>query len=100
MLGRGRRTWPCLAAVASVVLAAVPVVAAKSPETQSRPAAKAKDPNERICETQKVLGSRLAVRRVCATRAEWAERRAQERDFLDRQQNQRCVVNPATGSCL
>lgn len=60
---------------------------------------KGKDPNEKICENQEVLGSRLAVRRVCATRAEWQERRQRERDIVDRTQSQRCSINPATGLC-
>jgi hypothetical protein len=63
------------------------------------PSKKVKDPNEKICETQGVLGSRLAKRRVCATRAEWAERRQRERDIVDRTQSQRCSINPATGFC-
>ena len=41
----------------------------------------AEDPNERVCEKQTVVGSRLAVRRVCATRAEWA--RANSRQSED-----------------
>lgn len=60
---------------------------------------KGKDPNEKVCETQEVLGSRLATRRVCATRAEWEERRQRERDMVDRTQTQRCSINPATGLC-
>ena len=60
---------------------------------------KGKDPNERICETQGVVGSRLATRRVCATRAEWAERRQRERDIIDRTQAQRCAIDPMTGVC-
>lgn len=60
---------------------------------------KGKDPNEKICETQGVLGSRLAKRRVCATRAEWAERRQRERDAIDRTQAQRCAIDPMTGLC-
>lgn len=58
-----------------------------------------KDPNEKVCETQGVLGSRLAVRRVCATRAEWAERKARERDIIDRTQVQQCVPDGMTGLC-
>jgi hypothetical protein len=60
---------------------------------------KLKDPNEKVCETHQVLGSRLAVRRVCATRAEWEERRQRERDIIERTQVQRCVINPATDLC-
>jgi predicted secreted protein len=78
----------CLA-IAAAGLAAEPVT----------DAAKGKDPNEKVCETHQVLGSRLAVRRVCATRAEWAERRQRERDIVDRTQIQRCAINPSTGLC-
>lgn len=60
---------------------------------------KGKDPNEKICETQGVLGSRLATRRVCATRAEWEERRQRERDIIDRTQTQRCAIDPMSGLC-
>lgn len=49
----------------------------------AKPAA---DPNERICEKQTVVGSRLAVRRVCATRAEWAEKRRLDREAIDKTQ--------------
>lgn len=80
------------------MMAAVPAgLAAAGPSKTAVP--KGKDPNERICETQSVLGSRLATRRVCATRAEWAERRARERDIVERTQVQRCVINPSTGVC-
>jgi hypothetical protein len=29
------------------------------------------------------VGSRLATKRICATRAEWAEKRKQDRDVVD-----------------
>lgn len=47
---------------------------------------KALDPNERVCETIKPLGSRLATKRVCATRAEWEDYRRQDRDAIDKAQ--------------
>jgi len=37
------------------------------------------DQNEKICENVPQIGSRLSKKRVCATRAEWAERRLQDR---------------------
>lgn len=43
----------------------------------------AKDPNERVCEDITAVGSRLAVRRVCGTRAEWAEKRKLDREAID-----------------
>ncbi len=51
-----------------------------------------KDPNKIICEKQEVLGSRLAVKRVCMTRAEWADQRRVDRQNIERQQvNGGCV---------
>ena len=42
--------------------------------------------NEVICEVQPVIGTRLAARKICATRAEWAERRSQERNNIEKLQ--------------
>ena len=42
------------------------------------------DPNERICENITMTGSRIAVKRICATRAEWAERRLSDRQDAER----------------
>ncbi len=39
----------------------------------------ASDPNEKICENLSQIGSRLSKKRICATRAEWTERRLQDR---------------------
>jgi hypothetical protein len=52
---------------------------------------KTKDPNEVICEKQEVLGSRLAVRKVCMTRAQWAEQRAVDRALIEQSQLGSCV---------
>ena len=60
-------------AVASAIQAAP---AATSPEPQPSTGF---DPNEKVCEQMPQIGSRLAKRRVCATRAEWAQRRLQDR---------------------
>lgn len=49
-------------------------------------APKAADPNQVVCEKITVVGSRLATKRVCATRAEWAERRKLDRETIDRAQ--------------
>lgn len=86
-------------APASMMLAWLAMSATALASEPSASTPKGKDPNEKVCETQGVLGSRLAVRRVCATRAEWAERRQRERDIIERTQVQRCAINPATGLC-
>lgn len=44
------------------------------------------DPNEMVCEKQEVLGSRLVAKRVCMTRSEWAIRRLQDRQEVERSQ--------------
>ena len=60
-------------------------------------AGKTRDPNEVVCEKQSIVGSRLATRRVCATRAEWAEKRRLDRDAIDQGQRSACMVT-TTGS--
>ena len=57
------------------------------------------DPNERICQDIPELGSRLAKKRICATRQEWEDKRRQDRETTEKAQTQLCVVNPATGKC-
>jgi hypothetical protein len=47
------------------------------------------DPNQIICEKQEVLGSRLATKRVCLTRTQWAQRKQMDREDLERTQQQR-----------
>jgi hypothetical protein len=65
-------------------------------QTSSQPTAapvpqakKGRDPNEIVCQKVEVLGSRLATKRVCQTRAEWAEQLRQDRMDTDRAQMQR-----------
>jgi hypothetical protein len=47
------------------------------------------DPNEVVCQKQEVVGSRLAVRRICKTRAEWADLQIQDRQEIERVQVRR-----------
>lgn len=47
------------------------------------------DPNEVICEKQSVVGSRLAHRKVCLTRAQWDDARRQDRQEVEKVQTQR-----------
>jgi len=42
--------------------------------------------NEVVCEKVEITGSRLAVKRVCMTRAEWADRRQQDRSATEKAQ--------------
>ena len=52
-----------------------------------------KDPNEVVCEKQEVLGSRVATKKVCMTRAEWAERKRLERQEIDKAQVNRGICD-------
>ena len=55
------------------------------------PAANPHDPNEMVCQRVQVLGSRLNNQRVCMTRAQWEERRAQDRRDAEKAQTTRIV---------
>lgn len=77
-----------LAATLLAVLASGSLAAPVQTQDQAK---LAKDPNERICQTERVLGSRLATRRVCATRAEWEENRRLDREAIDQSQRSPCV---------
>lgn len=50
------------------------------------------DPNERICETITPIGTRLGTKKFCGTRAEWADRKRQDREALERAQLSPCMV--------
>lgn len=85
----------------AVVVALFPLAAvmftspsyARPADQQEQSKKKARDPNETVCETEEVLGSRLATRRVCMTRAQWAEKRRDDRALVDRSQTQLCVAS-------
>jgi hypothetical protein len=46
------------------------------------------NPDEIVCIREQPIGSRLGARRVCRTRAEWAEHQRQYRQAIDRAQQQ------------
>lgn len=47
------------------------------------------DPDKVICETQEVVGSRLATKRICMTRSQWADLRLQDRQEIEKVQTRR-----------
>jgi hypothetical protein len=58
-------------------------------QKQDRAPAAVPDPNEIVCQKQEVTGSRLQSKRVCRTRAEWAEMQRLDRQELDKTTSQR-----------
>ena len=81
---------------------AAPVSAQPSQPVASDKVRPAADPNQRICQDITQVGSRLATKRICATRAEWEAKRKDDRDTVDQAQrsaNIGCsVVNTHTGT--
>jgi invasion protein IalB len=81
-------------AVSAIGLAAAASVPAVAQAQTSAPAAGQQtppgpNPNEVICQKQEVIGSRLASKRICKTRAEWADAQLQDKQELNRVQTQR-----------
>ena len=81
--------------VEMVLVLAVAAIASAQPSSAKDKPKDPKDPNEKICEKQSVLGSRLATRRVCATRAEWEEKRRLDKEAIDQGQRSACL--PSAG---
>lgn len=55
--------------------------------------------DEKICENITPIGSRLASKRFCGTRAEWEDRKRQDREAVENAQRSPCVLthNGGTG---
>lgn len=75
--------------MAAAAMVSVTPAVAQASDTKKQ---STKDPNEVVCERQEVLGSRVATKRICMTRSEWAEKRRLERLEIDKAQVNR-------GSC-
>lgn len=58
---------------------------------EAAPNSKTGDPSQVICEKIVVTGSRLAARRFCGTRAQWADKQLQDRQEVERIQRSPCV---------
>jgi invasion protein IalB len=77
------------------VLAAImvtPSLAQASGSASNQPAAEkptAGSPNEVVCQKLEVTGTRLAQKRVCKTRAQWADQKLQDRMEVEKVQVQR-----------
>jgi hypothetical protein len=68
-----------------------------APPAQGKP--KAGEPSEVICQKLEVIGSRLAVKKFCMTRSQWADSRLQDRQLVEKIQASPCVItqNGVTG---
>ncbi|GAA4747298.1 hypothetical protein GCM10023264_11260 [Sphingomonas daechungensis] len=55
--------------------------------------------DEKICENITPIGSRLATKRFCGTRAEWEDRKRQDRDFTEQVQKGRHCQSQGGAQC-
>ena len=72
--------------------------AAEPPQVESSKVRPPADPNQKICQDITVVGSRLATKRICATRAEWAAKKRDDRETVDTIQRNPCIVD-TNGQC-
>lgn len=75
--------------VAALALGLSAPAFAQAPAAVPAPTTAAQNPNEIVCQKQEETGSRLAKKKICMTRAEWADRQLQDRQELERAQTRR-----------
>lgn len=69
----------------SAMAASATAALSQSPTTTTK-RGPSNDPNEIVCVKEAEIGSRLAHRRICRTRAEWEEHHRQLRQAIDKAQ--------------
>ena len=82
-----------LIALGAALAISQPATAQTSAPSQTQPSTTAQtagpDMSEVVCERQEVTGSRLARKKVCMTRAQWAALRLEDRQAVEKVQVQR-----------
>jgi hypothetical protein len=88
-----------VAAPLAACLLATAAFAQTKPAQSQQQQQQASSRNEKVCENIVVTGSRLATKRFCGTRAEWEDRRRQDREAVEAAQRSPCVLqrNGLTG---
>ena len=92
-------SWIQTLSVVALLSAALAVPASAQPSGRSTSA----DPNQKVCETQTQTGSRVAQKKICATRAEWAARKAADRQTVEdiqRGGNMPCIPDAKPGGAV
>ncbi len=87
-----------LSIIPAAALIAANCLSASGALAQTVSKAQPNDPNAKICETVSQLGSRLSKKKICATRAEWAEMKRADREVVDQAQRAAaigCSISPA-----
>ena len=87
---------PHLAAIGAVsFILSTSAAAFQAPApTQDQPKTSAAgNKNDRYCETITQTGSRLAKKKFCGTRAEWEDKKLQDRKTVEQFQTLQCMYN-------
>ena len=71
---------------AGFAVIATAAIAQAPSDTTGRRVSASGDPNEMVCVNERLPDSVFMKRRICRTRAEWAEHRAQSRQTIERVQ--------------
>ena len=77
-----------IAPLAGCLLATAALAETKPAESQVPTSSR----NEKVCENIIVTGSRLGTKRFCGTRAEWEDRKRQDREAVEAAQRSPCVL--------
>jgi hypothetical protein len=77
----------------SLLAAAAPAFAQVTSLQGSNPAPKGQDLNRIVCEVEETTGTRLGARKVCKTVLEWQQMRREQRETVEKFQQQ----NTSTG---
>ena len=80
------------APLAGSLLATAALAETKPAQAQPQTQTQAPNPNEKVCQNIIVTGSRIATKRFCGTRAEWEDRRRQDREAVEAAQRSPCVL--------
>ena len=83
--------------VASALMLSGPVCAQGSAPVSLQDRPGASDPSEIVCQKIEMIGSRLAVKKVCMTRSQWDDTRRQDRQAVERAQASPCVLTHTAG---
>lgn len=87
-----------ISAIALLGWSSAPVLADPATPVESHKVRTPADPNQKICQDITVVGSRLATKRICATRAEWAAQKKADRETVDAIQRNPCIID-TNGQC-
>lgn len=83
-----------IAAAALLILAAGAAGEGTNQPSTAKPADAREEVDPMICQTDKVLGSRIKRKKICMRRTEWQRQHQEEKMMIDRTQVQRGVKDP------